>query len=291
MPAPRLPWKRFLPRSRPDAVNPLAELFPDIGVPDAAATPFRRSYVILLMPRSGSTMLARTLLLSGLFGDPDEWFNGDPGSVAANYVAEERGNTFYSYVSHIHETTTGANGVFGVQLSFEHLVHLDALTPLSHVVGPQACWFLLRRRNLVAQAISAYKAVATGQYHSYQEARAEATYDANVIADTIAAFVDWELGAFQFFRERGLWPIELYYEDIVDEAFSIALFRNALQIYDDLEADTPARQTYPITKIATSENLRWEETFRSQYAKFLVEIERKRPRILIPFPGTSAGGS
>src|SRR5438045_4634565 len=103
MAASHRPWKRFLsPRQDPASVNPLAELFPNIGEPDnATATRFRRSYAILFMPRSGSTMLARTLLVSGVFGDPDEWFNGEPGSVAADYVAEGRGDTFYSYVSHI----------------------------------------------------------------------------------------------------------------------------------------------------------------------------------------------
>ncbi len=228
-------------------------------------------------------MLARTLLVSGLFGDPDEWFNCDPGSVAANYVAEGRGNTLYSYVFHIQGTTTGANGVFGVQLSFEHLERLKPIIPLEDLVGPRACWFLLRRRNLVAQAISACKATATRRFHSYQEATAEATYEPDNIARMARALVTWEKGAFEFFRDRGLWPIELYYEDIVDERFSIALFRNALQIYD-AEAESPARETYPVTKIGTSENLLWEESFRSDRADFLAALERERPRILVPLP-------
>lgn len=270
-------------------MNPLAELFPSVGVPDeATATCFRRSYAILIMPRSGSTMLARTLLVSGVFGDPDEWFNCDPGSAAANYVAEGRGDTLHSYVSHTQEKTTGANGVFGVQLSFEQLASLKALIPLERVIGPHACWFFLRRRNLVAQAISGWKATASGRYHSYQEARVEATYDADAIARIARALVASEQASCEFFRERKLWPIELYYEDIVDEAYSIAVFRNALQIYGEAEADEPARATYPITKIATSENLRWEESFRRDRSDVLAELERKRPRILVPFPADAS---
>jgi trehalose 2-sulfotransferase len=292
-------WKRLLPRlkglggRKPQsrAVNPLAELFPTVGVPDeTTATCFRRSYAILIMGRSGSTMLGRTLLMSGLFGDPDEWFNCDPGSVAADYVAEGRGETFYSYLSHIQETTTGTNGVFGVQLSFEHLDYLEDLVPLSHVFGPQACWFFLRRRNLVAQAISAWKATASGRYHSYQEARAEAPYDADAIANHARDFVTCEQASVEFFRQKGLWPIELYYEDIVDEDFSIALFRNALQIYGEAETDKPARETYPVTRIATSENSRWEDLFRSDRRDYLAELERERPRILVPFPADTSPG-
>jgi LPS sulfotransferase NodH len=187
-------------------------------------------------------------------------------------------------VSHIQETTTGANGVFGVQLSFEQLEFLKALVPLEHVIGPDARWFFLRRRNLVAQAISAWKATASGRFHSYQEARAEAPYDADAIARRARALVTWEQGSFEFFRESGLSPIELYYEDIVDEGFALTLFRNALGIYGDAETDKPARQTYPITKIATSENLRWEESFRSDRRDFLTELESERPRILTPSP-------
>jgi LPS sulfotransferase NodH len=271
-------------------VNELGELFPSVGVPDdTTATYFRRSYAILIMPRSGSTMLARTLLVSGLFGDPDEWFNYDPVSVAANYGAEGPGNTLYSYVSHIQRTTSGANGVFGVQFSFEQLAFLKALVPLSHVVGPRACWFFLRRRNLVAQAISAWKATASGRYHSYQEALAEAPYDADSIAQHARDLVKWERASFELFRKLGLRPIELYYEDVVDEGFAIAQFRNALQIYD-AETDKPARETYPITKIATSENLRWEESFRSDRADILAGLESERPRILLPVPSDSSPG-
>jgi LPS sulfotransferase NodH len=274
---------------RPDSarriVNPLAELFPSVGVPDETiATHFQRSYAILIVPRSGSTFLARTLLVSGMFGDPDEWFNYDPGSVAANYAAEGPDRTLYSYVSHIQETTTGANGVFGVQLGVSQLEFLRPLVPLEHVLGPRPCWFFLRRRNLVAQAISLYKARTTGRFHSYQDVRAEAGYDADAIAGTARSLVTEEQKAVTFFRESGLWPIELYYEDIVDESFTMALFRNALQIHGEPEIDGATRNTYPVEKMATAGSSRWEESFRSERGDYLEGLERERPRILVPFP-------
>jgi LPS sulfotransferase NodH len=269
----------------PQVVNRLAEIFPSVGLPDdTTATPFIRSYALLIIPRSGSTFLSRSLLASGLFGDPDEWFNDDPGSVAAKFVAEGRGSTLYSYISYVHETTTGSNGVFGVELSVEQLQALNALVPLPHVVGTSALWFFLRRRNLVAQAISAYKADATGRFHSYQEVRVEATYDADAVAAKARHIVRLEQEAFEFFSERELFPIELYYEDIVDEGFTMALFRNALQIYGEAETDTAIRPTYPVEKIATPENSQWEESFRSDRRDFLAGLERERPRILVPFP-------
>ncbi len=277
----------------PIGANPLAEIFPNVGAPDdTTATRFRRSYVLLIIPRSGSTFLSRTLLASGLFGDPDEWFNYDHGSVAANYVAEGRGNTLYSYVSYVHETATGANGVFGVELSWEQLRFLNAIIPLPHVIGPRACWFFLRRRNLVAQAISIYKANATGQFHSYQEVRTEATYDPDAVADAARYIVMWEQAACEFFSRQSLWPIELYYEDIVDDAFTISLFRNALQIYDEADPDKTIRPTHAVERIATAENSQWESAFRSDRADYLEGLERQRPRILVPFPAdTSPGGS
>lgn len=276
----------------PEFMNRLVEIFPEVGEPDdTTATCFQRSYALLIIPRSGSTFLSRTLLASGLFGDPDEWFNDDLDSVAANFVKEGRGTTFYSYIAHVHETRTGANGVFGVQLSVEQLHALNTLVPLPHVVGPRACWFFLRRRNLVAQAISDYKANTTGRFHSYQDAQAEATYDPDALAAKARHIVALEQEAFTFFGEQGLWPIELYYEDIVDEGFTMAFFRNALQIYGEAGTDTTIRPTYPVEKLATPENARWEKSFRSDRRRVLAEIERERPRILVPFPSPGGGAT
>lgn len=253
--------------------NPIADMFSQLGTGRVVpACESRLSYVILFMPRSGSTFLTHTLRHAGILGDPDEWFNYDRDAVARLAAVEDGVDSLYSYISWVRRTATSPNGVFGLEISVPQLQYLTALVPLDHVVGSHARWFLLRRRNLVAQAISLYIANSTGRFHSYQDAPADPVYDAEEIETAAAQIVQWEHAAVEFFQARALWPVALFYDDIFDEAKTVALFRNVLQ--PDGEHTSGVN---PIMKVGTSLNASWEARFRSERAQRLAELTAQRP--------------
>lgn len=168
---------------------------------------------------------------------------------------------------------------------FEKIVPLQCLFPR------RPRWFLLRRRNLVAQAISNYMADQSRVFHSYQldansSAKIDAVpYDAEKVKNYIRNFIaeeHWFAARINSYRVS---PINLFYEDIVaspkDAARTIA---NVMGVW---LPDSYVNQEVanPIKKVSGSRNEEFELQFRAENSEFLEESLRTRLPLLAPATG------
>lgn len=132
-------------------------------------------YLIAFTVRSGSTLLCEYLSANGL-GKPVEFFQY-PYGVANRRIYDSVGvrpDDFQGYLRAVTEQFS-PNGIFGAKLAWDHKNvlleecrrHGLAATDVSDLF-PGVQWIYLKRRDKAAQAISAWRAVQTGRWHSVE---------------------------------------------------------------------------------------------------------------------------
>jgi LPS sulfotransferase NodH len=183
-------------------------------------------YAICSTPRSGSTFLALMLRNSGLFGCPLEYFNDDFLPTWRKRAAAEG---FDSLIRFIESRRTSANGRFAVK------IHRTQLRTALAEIGPELLsdrwrFILLRRRDVLKQALSWTAAAQSGKWMIQLRAKGEAAYERSEIAWRIGQAVRHTASWHQIFAERGLPFLELVYEDIAQDP------RGALQAVADFLA-------------------------------------------------------
>jgi trehalose 2-sulfotransferase len=127
-----------------------------------------KSYTIAFSLRCGSTVIANTLSTKGL-GRPTEYFQApyDSNSFLQKFSAPSLLDSFRQIVSaHV------LNGMFGSKMTHDHRAHLDGhlrdlLDGYNSIddVLPGHKWIFLRRRDVIAQAISLHIAQSTDRWH------------------------------------------------------------------------------------------------------------------------------
>lgn len=193
------------------------------------------AYVVCTTPRTGSGLLGEALWKTGVAGEPDEYFND---ATAREYMTTWGATDPQRYVDAILEHAATPNGVVGLKLMAEQLPYLgrwlavarrrDAFAGLDALAArlPAVRWILLTRRDRVRQAISYWKALHA---HAFASTDARATDTAtSVLAAFDAAAIDRLLAEIDrgnvawrtYFRERGVTPLALVYEDDLRESFA-----------------------------------------------------------------------
>jgi LPS sulfotransferase NodH len=175
------------------------------------------------MPRSGSALLCEALWHTDLAGRPGEHFHPD------HY--DEEAAAALAHVEAVRRERTTPNGVFGTKLMATHLAVLagrlrrlprwalpapQLLRALFH--DPRFVW--LRRRDEVRQAVSLWRAEATGVYGRRGEDPAPPApeYDFPRIADCVRRVRAWNATWEAFFRAAGGPDVTLIYEDDLERA-------------------------------------------------------------------------
>jgi LPS sulfotransferase NodH len=273
-----------------DAVTPLERAFPASSVLRASTvTALKRQstlYVMFIIARSGSTWLTDMAMRGGRLGAPQEWFNdewiqgaepalgckpprlagtGDINEYATRCVADHRSTI----------------GLMGVQLSYHQTLGLMRAMedPAAAATLPL---FYLRRRNILAQAISLYKSVESGLFHSYQNTGKNTVftapaYDQQKIALWLGHLVDCEAGFAALFASCGAAPVALFYEDMVARpAEYLAMIEHRITGHTPPAAVAPAS---PLRQLGDAQSLAWEERFRREAAPLLRDIENRRPDV------------
>jgi LPS sulfotransferase NodH len=186
--------------------KPWSELFASLRI-DAAS----QRYGIVFTPRSGSTWLGELLHSSGFLGDPKEFFNQQAADYAIRQSRSDNVYAYYEYLKIYHQT----QGVFGFEVAPKQLEALS-VQGYGNLFDDVQTWFSLRRKDFVAQAVSLYRAKHTGIYHSFQstEGVPDAPYDASEIARIALNIVSGERYMRQFFAQRGVTELSLWYEEV-----------------------------------------------------------------------------
>jgi trehalose 2-sulfotransferase len=136
----------------------------------------RLTYVLVGVPRTGSSLLAQALTATGHLGRPEEYFWRwqEPDWAARFGLPGPDDSNYERYVAAVLDAGTTSNGVFGAKLFWAHLHDLLARTAhfaglaespaherFRAIFGPtvRAVWV---RRDCVRAAISLWRAETTG---------------------------------------------------------------------------------------------------------------------------------
>lgn len=243
-------------------------------------TPANKFFVIFITPRSGSTFLTHALANTNRLGHPQEWFNYDSIGSTVRQFGISSVEQYFNFVIRKFSTP---NRVFGVEFAWPQFDFLRELINVSEYFGTHPAWFFLRRRDVVAQAISLVVANQTGIWHSYQLLSGETNptphYDAKRIRSSMELIVNQEFRISQYLRSSRLAPVELYYEDIVENPTeTIWLFGNVVKV--TMSADTASVKN-PISRLPKPDGYEFEERFRHECGDFLDNIRKRRLPLLV----------
>jgi LPS sulfotransferase NodH len=236
-------------------------------------------YAIVFTPRSGSTFLTYELAATKQLGLPEEWLNEQ--SLKSYTLDPYEISNLPDLMCHFKDVRTGPNGIFGIELSIRHLSHFSELANFQDFFQQQVRWFNLRRRNVVAQAVSAFIAERRQVYHLDSRLPPprllDVEYDEGRIREYASYIVSCELAAKNYFASHEIAPIELNYEDLVsDPAFTVLKFYNVLGVK---KVGSTEVECNPISKITTELNIQFEARFREENKDFLKRQIELRPPI------------
>lgn len=284
--------RKIWPGGRPVAQGRLSRLVaqtavdPDLRARDISSLPdATHRYALFFVARSGSTWLADLLSRQLDLGKPREYLNIN---MVARFAAEMNAGTLADYLALLRRKRATANGVFGIKVDVSQLSALIAELPFAEAFDGHI-WFYLRRRNLVAQAISHYKAMTSGLPHRrrndppaerqrLESAHARIDYDAAAIARFLGDIVEAEKQGERLLAQLALQPTRLIYEDMLsaDPAEVVAMVRR--QVLVGLVAPGEAAvKPSNIEKFGDSLNQAFEERFRRDEALLVHRLEAERP--------------
>ncbi len=185
-------------------------------------------YLICSTPRSGSTLVANMLELSGQAGKPLEYLNRR--ALAAWLRAKGTGDTLdlADYLADIEARRTSPNGVFGMKAHFDQvqaLWHGDSAGLRAFLERFDAI-IVLSRRDKLAQAVSLYRAQVTQVWSSKDKnflaaddprLTLQPAFDPARICNALQLLVSSEQGWAQVlktrFSEPASAPLTVVYED------------------------------------------------------------------------------
>ncbi len=191
---------------------------PEFDLPPYEGRP-RITYMICSTGRSGSTLLCSLLTNTGVMGVPHEYFNISRHGHSmikrlTNRDADQIsiGEYFDTIVSH----RTSPNGVFGIKAhSNQWLPHYKSGF-ITAYFGKDIKHVLIRRKDVLGQAISLVIASQTGKWTSHEKQTKEPVYDRPELEKAVGVTNHyneiWDL----FFEQTKIKPCVVYYEDLLD---------------------------------------------------------------------------
>ena len=220
-------------------------------------------------------------------GTPGELFNIEPDtSLADTYQTQ----TYEDLLTALWRSGSSPNGVFGMKFSLYHGVWLQVVREIHDLkqrdlppspyegqflweIFPHCQHIYLTRRNKIRQAVSWWKAIKKGIWHTKKgEVQDEAAfyqvnYDFNALSYLLTEITVRECAIEDFFRQNGIRPLSLVYEDLVQDASgmlaSMANFLD-LSIENEDEVFLSAISKQPLRKTSNSKDEQWIQRFREE---------------------------
>lgn len=235
------------------------------------------SYTILFSQRTGSTLLCNAIESSGIAGNPREYFNCPPDLLSTFHQ-----DSYSELQEYLWKLGSTPNGVFGINHSF-HEPHFSQLietlrkfpasnssetnrTKIWGQVFPNHRYIFMTRRNKIRLAVSWWRAIQSSEWHvSNGEVRKSVDISNAYSFDAINHLYNEcsmrEAGIQEFFTEGGIAPLNIFYEDFIQD-----YEKTVRSILDYLELDSqPAAITPPLlTKLADSVSEEWVQRFREE---------------------------
>ena len=236
--------------------------------------PAERRYVIVFSPRSGSSWLARLLSSTERLGFPEEYINPEFVVEVARFLDANEPNRFLDALVRRRKSE---NSVFGIKARALD-VDLFGAEPFRYCFGQHTIFFHLWRRNLIAQAVSLYRAVETGRYHSTDASNVgPPAYNSDAVLvwmDQIAAI---ENANVKLLHQLGIGPRLICYEELIGKRQrALDLFSRVLAVPlpTNQRADDPAADD--LVGVSDAWNVAAEDRFRREQPGLVQMYEERR---------------
>jgi LPS sulfotransferase NodH len=235
------------------------------------------SYTIWFSQRTGSTLLCKALESTGVAGKPREWFNSKP-----DLLTDFHQTNHAELQEYLWKLGSTANGVFGINHSyyephFSQLIETlrkfpncppseTSRTAIWKHVFPNHRHIFMTRRNKIRLAVSWWRAIQTGEWHLSPEEHPKPVDLSNAYSyDAINHLYNEcsmrEAGIQEFFTEGGIAPLNIFYEDFVQE------YEQTIRIildYLDLDSRSVTIAPPALTKLADAISEEWVQRFREE---------------------------
>jgi LPS sulfotransferase NodH len=257
----------------------------------------RVSYLLCATPRSGSTLMCEMLARTGVAGRPQEYFEalretGRPRQPREYFAGVDdpavlellpamappapEGEPFEQRLrSVLREGMTG-NGVFGAKLMWGHqadllarlrtlpgLARLGPVERLAAVFG-DVRYVFVRREDVVAQAISLWRAVQTEAWRADDEDGHEPHYSFVGVDHLVRMLRGHDRSWRRWFRSHGVAPLELRYEEIAgDPAGAVRRTLEHVGVAAELRGALPEPR---LRRQADAVSRAWAERYRQESA-------------------------
>jgi trehalose 2-sulfotransferase len=245
----------------------------------------KTTYLICSTPRSGTHLLAETLIATGVAGRPEEYLICDQHGRLQNQVgpmAETYGRrSLEEFPELVITLGSSPNGTFGLIVMWPYLQDIVAnFQTLPRYSGLDACelferifsnpkYIWLTRRDKIRQAISWVKAKQTGVWIRRKDAPDERPlqpkFDFFCInhhyRQAVAADAAWE----SYFQTHNIESLEVVYEDLVEDRERVAK-----QVLNHLNIPYPQNITYDdgrLRKQADRVNESWTTRYQEMRKK------------------------
>jgi LPS sulfotransferase NodH len=251
------------------------------------------AYLVCATQRSGSTLLCEALKSTQVAGNPLEFFEGRPGTglppapvdylrgiddayvlglladapptPAAPY-SDLRGVTWEQHLERSLRAGRTPNGVFGAKLMWNQIAdiaelsgrHADPLTLLQELLAPTH-WVWVRRRDVLLQAVSLWRALQTQAWRNGSGPEPVAVYSRAAIAHLTTLLADQDAAWGAFFADNGLRPLELVYEEYAND---IGAAVNAVLKHLGLQPISVGSGEAPMRRQSDSISAEWAEAYR-----------------------------
>lgn len=245
---------------------------------DMRRTGARRDYAIFFTPRSGSSWLTDALWRMRRLGRPEEWFNP---SFVPKIARSVNADSLMNYVKML-KRKQAPGGLFGFEITYYQLsTTFGGEESFLSYFPPQTTSFMLVREDIVLQAVSLAKSVASSIYHSasakaeeISRADAEFAYDPASIRYWLNHILDQETRFEAFFARHGITPLRLSYERMMAEgaAATVDMFAARLGVTSNEPTEAADRHR----KIGTDKNTAFAARFAAEHDRFLAAVAERR---------------
>ena len=222
--------------------------YPDHGPPV-------RSLLLATEERTGSEYLCQLLGATGQMGRPSEYLN----TYWMRCFIPDYPEDIAAQVTIAHRVGTTPNRFFAMKL---HAVQFARLLTGSTVAAafPAPVFVRLHRRDLLAQAISLYRARYGSQYHAHTPPARAVAYDGAAIGQMMRELVlsraRWEL----YFGGIGVTPLAIAYEDLAADPMAAV---QAIGRYAGMQV-APGEVAIPLRKQHDDISETWRQRFLAE---------------------------
>jgi trehalose 2-sulfotransferase len=248
-----------------------------------------RTYFVCATPRSGSTLLCRSLATTGVAGRPEEYFERllhsglprepreyfegvDDDALLALLPETRSGDPAGSDLDRelprsVAESST-PNGVFGAKLMWGYFGDLlarlgttpdgPAVPVLTERFGPLS-WIHATRADKVAQAVSLWRALQTRAWSAADAPEAHPVYHARAIAHLRDQLIEQDAAWRAWFAAKAIDPLEVEYERLA--ADHAATLRDVLA---HLELEVERIPDPPMDRQGDERSDRWVARFNEE---------------------------